>query len=128
MQLFQASCDIIQLFHSQVVTSVPVTSEVVGSIPSQTNSSCDREGDSLRQRKFSPGAPVSSYIHYKSPNIVYRANNVLVDGRQFNILHNAVVSSQVWDIIQLFQARLGHNAGVTSKVVTRCSCFKQARL
>jgi hypothetical protein len=27
-----------------------------------TRSSCDREGDSLWQRRFSPGAPVSSYI------------------------------------------------------------------
>jgi hypothetical protein len=61
------------------LTSAPVTSEVVGSIPGQTHSSCDREGDSLRQRRFPPGAPVSSYMHYKSPNIVYRANNVLVD-------------------------------------------------
>jgi hypothetical protein len=30
---------------------------------------------------FGMGAPVSSYIHYKSPNIVYRANNVLVDAQ-----------------------------------------------
>jgi hypothetical protein len=26
-------------------------------------------------------SPVSSYIYYKSPNIVYRANNVLVDAQ-----------------------------------------------
>jgi hypothetical protein len=45
------------------------------------HSSCDREGDSLRQRRFPPGAPVSSYIHNKSPNIVYRANNDLVDAQ-----------------------------------------------
>jgi hypothetical protein len=63
------------------ITSAPVTSEVVDSIPGQTHSSCDREGDSLWQRRFLPGSPVSSYIHYKSPNIVYRANNVLVDAQ-----------------------------------------------
>jgi hypothetical protein len=38
-------------------------------------------GDSLWQHRFPPGAPVPSYIHYKSPNIVYRANNVLVDAQ-----------------------------------------------
>jgi hypothetical protein len=53
----------------------------VGSIPGQTHSSCDRVGDSLWQRRFPPGAPVSSYIHYKSPNICLRANNVLVDAQ-----------------------------------------------
>jgi hypothetical protein len=48
----------------------------------QTHTSCDREGDSLWQRRFPPGAPVSSYMHYKSPNIVYRAiNNVLVEAQ-----------------------------------------------
>jgi hypothetical protein len=26
-------------------------------------------------------APVSSYIHYKSPNIVYRVNNVIVEAQ-----------------------------------------------
>jgi hypothetical protein len=64
-----------------ILTSAPVTSEFVGSIPGQTHSSCDRVGDSLGQRRFPPGAPVSCYIHYKSPNIVYRANNVLVDAQ-----------------------------------------------
>jgi hypothetical protein len=44
------------------LTSAHVTSEVVGSIPGQTHSSCDREGDSLWQRKFPPGSPVSSSI------------------------------------------------------------------
>jgi hypothetical protein len=63
------------------LTSAPVTYVVVGSIPGQTHSSCDREGDSLWQRRFPPGAPVSSYIHCKSPNIVYGANNVLVDAQ-----------------------------------------------
>jgi hypothetical protein len=63
------------------LTSSPVTSEVVGSIPGQTHSSWDREGDSLWQRMCPPRAPVSSYIHYKSPCIVYRANNVLVNAR-----------------------------------------------
>jgi hypothetical protein len=29
------------------------------------------------QLRFPPGVPVSSYIHYKSPNIVFWANNVL---------------------------------------------------
>jgi hypothetical protein len=43
----------------------------VGSIPGQTHFSCDSP----------PGFPVSSYIHHKSPNIVYRANNVLVDAQ-----------------------------------------------
>jgi hypothetical protein len=33
------------------------------------------------QRRFPPGAPVSSYIYYKSPNIVYGANNILVDAQ-----------------------------------------------
>jgi hypothetical protein len=47
------------------LTSAPVTSEVVGSIPGQTHSSCDREGD----------------IHCKSPNTVNRANHVLVDAQ-----------------------------------------------
>jgi hypothetical protein len=37
--------------------------------------------DSVWQRRFPPGAPVSSYIHYKSPNIVNIANNVLVDAQ-----------------------------------------------
>jgi hypothetical protein len=37
-------------------------SVVVSSIPGQTHSSCDREGDSLWQRRFPPVAPVSSYI------------------------------------------------------------------
>jgi hypothetical protein len=55
--------------------------EVVGSIPGQTHSICDREVDSLRQRRFPTGDPVSSYIHYKLPNIVYGANNVLVDAQ-----------------------------------------------
>jgi hypothetical protein len=42
---------------------INITSEVVGSIPGQTHSSCDGEGDSLRQRRFPPRAPVSSYMH-----------------------------------------------------------------
>jgi hypothetical protein len=54
--------------------SAPITSEVVGSIPGQTHSLYDREGDSNWQCRFPPGAPVSSYIHYKSPNIVYGAS------------------------------------------------------
>jgi hypothetical protein len=57
-----------------------VASEVVGSIPGQTHSSCDKEGDSLRQRRFPPGLRFPC----KSTNIVHRANNVLVD-TQFSI-------------------------------------------
>jgi hypothetical protein len=34
-----------------------------------------------QQRRFPPGSPLSSYIHYKLPNIVNRANNVLVDAQ-----------------------------------------------
>jgi hypothetical protein len=34
-----------------------------------------------RATRFPSGTPVSSYIHYKSPNIVNRANNVLVDAQ-----------------------------------------------
>jgi hypothetical protein len=56
--------------------AAPVTSEIVGSIPGQTHSSCDKEGDSLWQRRFPSGL--------RCPNIFYRANNVL--GSQFNIL------------------------------------------
>jgi hypothetical protein len=63
------------------LASPPVTSEVMCSITGQAHSSCDAEGDSLWQRKFPPGAPVSSHMHYKSPNIVYGANNVLVDAQ-----------------------------------------------
>jgi hypothetical protein len=37
------------------LTSAPVTSEAVGAIPGQIHSSCDREGDSLRQCRFPPG-------------------------------------------------------------------------
>jgi hypothetical protein len=37
-------------------------SQVVGSITGQTHSSCNREGDSLGQRRFPSGSPVSSYI------------------------------------------------------------------
>jgi hypothetical protein len=55
------------------LTSAPVTSEVVGSIPSQTHSICDREGDSLLQRRFPPGLWFPPMLHYKSPNIVNRA-------------------------------------------------------
>ena len=62
-------------------TSTPVTSEVPGSIPSRSRASCDRVGDSLWQRRFTPGAPVSSYRATKSPNIVHRANDVLVDAQ-----------------------------------------------
>jgi hypothetical protein len=44
---------------------------------------------SLTQRRFPPVAPVSSYIHYKSPNIVYWDNNYCPCWRplssQFNI-------------------------------------------
>ena len=44
--------------------------------------SCDREGDSVRQRRFPPGSLVSSYFTLQLPNSVYRANYVLV---QLNI-------------------------------------------
>jgi hypothetical protein len=64
--------------HLWIVGSIP---GVVGSIPSQTHSSCARAGNSLWQCRLPLGAPVSSYIHYKSPNIVYGANNVLVDAQ-----------------------------------------------
>jgi hypothetical protein len=52
-------------------TSAPITCEVMGSVPG-TLSSCDRDGDSLssgflRELRFPPT------LHYKSPNIVYRA-------------------------------------------------------
>jgi hypothetical protein len=57
------------------LTSAPLTSEVVCLIPGQTHSSCDREGDSLGQRRFSPGAPFYSYITLQIAQ--YRANNVL---------------------------------------------------
>jgi hypothetical protein len=68
--------------------TVPLRSQVRYS---QSHSSCDRDGNSLWQHGFSPGALVSSYIilHYKSPNIVYGANNVKIDAQlsiQMNIL------------------------------------------
>jgi hypothetical protein len=62
------------------LTSAPVTSEVVGSIPGHVHSSCDREGESLRQRRFPPGAPVSSYITSQIAQY-HRVNNVLVDAQ-----------------------------------------------
>jgi hypothetical protein len=49
---------------------------------SGTHSSCDREGDSLWRRRFSPGLCFRT-LHYKVPNIVYRGlavtscNNVI---------------------------------------------------
>jgi hypothetical protein len=56
-----------------------VSSEVVGSIPDQTHSSCDREGDSLWQRMFPPGLWFPPTLHYKLHNIVYRANKIVGD-------------------------------------------------
>jgi hypothetical protein len=49
----------------------------LGSILDQT--SCDREGDSLWQRRLGGGLRFPPTLHYKSPNIVYRDrdNNVL---------------------------------------------------
>ena len=41
----------------------------------------NRVGDSLWQRRFTPGAPFSSYRALNSPNIVQRANNVLSSWR-----------------------------------------------
>ena len=47
-----------------MVTSAPVTSEVPGSILGRIRVTyvIEQEGDSLRQRRFPPGASVSSYI------------------------------------------------------------------
>jgi hypothetical protein len=53
-----------------------VTSEVTGSNPGWTHSSCDKGQLSLTAL-FSPGAPVSSYITNRP--ILSRANNVQVD-------------------------------------------------
>jgi hypothetical protein len=53
-------------------------SEVVGSSPGQSHSSCDREGDSLWQRRFPSGAPVSiggsGFLLHPLPNSVYWAS------------------------------------------------------
>jgi hypothetical protein len=51
---------------------------VPGSNPARTHSSYNRESNSLWQCRFSPGAPVSSYItmHCKLPIIVYRPHDV----------------------------------------------------
>jgi hypothetical protein len=54
-----------------------VTSEVMGSIPSQTHSSCDRERTTLSNSVgFFWGLRFPPTLHHKSPNIVYRANTV----------------------------------------------------
>jgi hypothetical protein len=65
------------------------------------HSLCHREGDSLRhwQCRFPPGAPVSSYIHYKWPNLFNRANNIIVDAQLsiqcFCIFCHIVATSQI---------------------------------
>jgi hypothetical protein len=106
------------------LTSAPVTSEVVGSIPGQTRSSCDREGDSLWQRRFPPGTPVSSYMHYKSPNIVYGVNNVLVDAQHstqyFKIKHSIKpmkLYSVAYAPLHLCICTVGSFVGLTSQSV-----------
>jgi hypothetical protein len=59
-----------QAYHSQNIIQIRMASNLDSL---HSSSSC----------RFPPGSPVSSYItltlHYKSPNIVHRANNVLVD-------------------------------------------------
>jgi hypothetical protein len=50
--------------------SIGFLHEVPGLNPGQTCSSCDREGDSLWQRRFSPGLRFPPTLYYKSPNIV----------------------------------------------------------
>lgn len=45
-----------------VETPALVTSDILVSIPGHAQYLCDREGDSLQQRRYSPVAPVSSYI------------------------------------------------------------------
>jgi hypothetical protein len=61
------------MIYNQIITTQGnFTSEVVGSIPGYTHSSCDRGRlpDS-----------VGFLLHYKPPNIVHIANNVLVDAQ-----------------------------------------------
>jgi hypothetical protein len=43
-----------------------ITYEVLGSIPGRTHSSCDREVDSLWQRRFSAGVRFPPTLHSKS--------------------------------------------------------------
>jgi carotenoid cleavage dioxygenase-like enzyme len=61
------------------ITSALVTFEVVGSIPGQTHSSCDREGDS-----DCVGFLFGSGFLLHTLQIVHRANNILTLSSQFN--------------------------------------------
>jgi hypothetical protein len=62
-------------------TSAPVTSEDVGSILVKPIPHVIQRATLSDSVGFLPMAPVSSYIHYKSPNINYGVNDVLVDAQ-----------------------------------------------